>query len=163
MDIRERVEELQRRIARRDVVETAAASLVVATFALHAWFAPGALGRAGAIVVVDSAVAIAVRLHRARGRTAPDLPLREYCVAERARIDRQIRLLRGVLWWYVGPITAGGMLFLAGLPAPLAGKIVLSVGMATFGAFVWWLNQRAVRRELLPLRDRLARAAGESA
>ena len=62
-------------------------------------------------------------MHRTRTiqrPASPDAPVREFCRIELGRLDRQIQLLRGVLWWYIAPCVVG--------------VNVMFVGMAGFGA-----------------------------
>ena len=50
------------------------------------------------------------KLHRTRmiQRPAPlDAPVQEFCRIELDRLDRQIQLLRSVLWWYIAPLHGG--------------------------------------------------------
>ncbi|TVR61019.1 MAG: hypothetical protein EA422_13030 [Gemmatimonadales bacterium] len=62
----------------------------------------------------------------------------------------QIRLLQSVLWWYVLPLLMGVILVFGGAMGPGLATALYSVGLAVFGAGVYWLNQQAVRLELLP-------------
>lgn len=49
-------------------------------------------------------------MHWTRTRDAPlkqDLPLLDFCTAEVRRVDRQIRSMRKLRWWYSAPIFVG--------------------------------------------------------
>lgn len=79
------------------------------------------------------------------------------------QVEHQIRLLASVLWWYILPPGLGILLVLGWemwhierKSWPLATAFGLTAGLcvAVF-VFVWWLNQRAVRKELEPRRDEL--------
>ncbi len=118
-----------------------------------------------------------------RGRAPePGEPLVQ-CIRESlAEVEHQIRLLRGVLWWYLFPPALAAMPLLAqlawetrsaGIPAAL---ILASVGAvaAAVLAGVYWANQAAVRSTLQPRQEELrallaslttppAGAGGESA
>lgn len=89
----------------------------------------------------------------------------EFSSAEMARLDRQIRLLRNVFWWYSAPLLVGIAVFLGGV---LWGVPDLP-GLTSFGFHAGFFlclalvaniihraNQRTVNSELLPLREQLA-------
>jgi len=80
------------------------------------------------------------------------------------QVNHQIRLLKNVFWWYLLPILIG----LCGVSAQTvwsfraqgltsmiwAGTVYIVTYGLTYG-FVYWLNQRAVRKELDPRRKEL--------
>lgn len=100
---------------------------------------------------------------RQRGRARPDLPLAEFCAVELACVDRQIWLLRNINWWYTGPTLFGCCVFLLGTLLSLSGLpawawcVAIAIFFAYFllGWVVYGLNQKALRTELLPLREEL--------
>ena len=83
-----------------------------------------------------------------------------------AQINHQIWLLRNVLWWYLAPLGAGliiwfsycgliviiseepSLRYLLFILACIVGTICLYWG-------IYWLNQMAVRKELLPRKEEL--------
>jgi hypothetical protein len=107
------------------------------------------------------------RQRQLRAAPPPGASLRaglEYSVAQ---VEHQIWLLRNILVWYLLPLGIPMLLFLGQLagrrregfswesiPETL-GPVGVSVGVF---AFVYWLNQYAVRKQLEPLRQRLQSA-----
>lgn len=159
--VRVESETFERKIRRQDLFETLAAVFVVAAFGYEAATSTTWLARIGALIVVGSSVFVVWWLRRARKAGAVrsmDLPVAERLRAERERIDLQIRLLETVLWWYVGPLAVGAVLFALGLETgTVATTLTLSV-VAAGCVFVWWLNRRVVRRRLRPRRDEMTRS-----
>ncbi len=150
--VRQRAEALERTIRRRDRLETGMAALV-SLFFLSQFGSAGPVTRVGILVTVAAAILIAVRLHRARaGAGAIDrgAPIVLWARRERDWVAGQIRLLQSVLWWYVLPLMLGVILVFGGAMGPGLATALYSVGVAVFGAGVYWLNQQAVRLELLP-------------
>lgn len=158
----------------RDVAETAVAVSVAVFFGSVARFG-GTLMQIGAAVVIASSAAIVIVLHTVRGRGAqlPDANVRHRLQGELRAVERQIRLLRNVLYWYIGPLFLGGLLFGVGvmisLPAPrgISAGTLLALGvlsqmfiLVTVGTAIYKLNQVAVRRRLEPLREELIRSLG---
>ncbi len=149
----------ERVILRRDWIETAAAIFVIVMFAGMFFRQESWLARVGAITVILGAIEILVVLHWTRrrgGRPQHDLPLAEFCAAEIARVDRQIWLLRHVNWWYSGPILLGCCLLTFGRSISWVAIVINLMCYLAVGWFVYWLNQRAVRTQLIPLREELA-------
>ncbi len=158
----ERLRALDRTIRRRDWMETGSALAMIPIFLWVAVAATATLTRAGALIVVGACVVIPFRLRAARR-----LPLdRGDSIAgairhELARVRAQERLLRTVLWWYLGPLGVGLALLIVGsLPSfwPAAGSLTV---MAWLYWQIWRLNQRAVERQLEPrIRELLSWLAG---
>lgn len=162
--LRERLARLRRIAAARDVREAAAAVLVAALFTWMAVRADHALERAGAIVVVAAAIFMMLWARVAGGGNrgpAADLPVAEFFQHERRYLDRQIHLLRSVLWWYILPNLVGVQLFFLGSGGwtRLTAMFMLLPLAVAVGVYV--LNRRAARTELQPLRDEVDRLLRE--
>lgn len=148
-----------RRIALRDLREIAAAAIaavLIAPTAVHA----NLLTRLGVLVMVAALVLVVVTLLRARRvARAPHMeqPVAFALRADRANIDAQIRLLKSVLWWYVGPIWAGLVMIFVGR----AGLSWLTLGcvlaITLLSILVYRLNVFAADSYLLPRRTELSR------
>ncbi|MHC4738356.1 MAG: hypothetical protein ACYS9Y_05565 [Planctomycetota bacterium] len=67
-----------------------------------------------------------------------------------AQINHQILLLRNVLWWYVAPLGVGLIIWF-GYCGSL--KDIVVVVFLCWG--IYWLNQRAIRKELAPRKHEL--------
>lgn len=162
--VQEKSEAFERKIRRRDLLETLAAVVVAGCFAYEAATSATWMARVGAAIVVLSSGFIAWWLRRARkaGPTrAADRSVADRLRAERERVEIQIRLLRSVLWWYLGPLAVGVVLFVLGLPSgPVATVVTLTI-VASLCGVIWWLNRREVRRYLRPRRDELTRLLDE--
>ena len=84
-----------------------------------------------------------------------------------SNVTFQIGLLKSVAWWYLGPLVPGLVLFfLTVLPEPEPDDTVLlgflrplEAGLIVFVfvlyTFIWWVNQQAVKKNLLPQRQEL--------
>ncbi|MEO0531846.1 MAG: hypothetical protein AAF266_14920 [Planctomycetota bacterium] len=154
-----RVERFRSRIVWRDWRETLVAAAVMPVFMLKAWSTNNpTLERVGSAVIVVGLLFIIYRLHAvrlSRPKVDEDAPVREFYRAELARIEDQIKLLRSVLGWYVAPIFAGvAMSFVGQLGLTTTGLASLAF-LAAIAWFLHAINQHAVRRELVPIRDEI--------
>lgn len=149
--IRLRAEQLDLVVRRRDSIETWCALLVCPIFAWVSVVGRFPISRVGAGIIALACLFIPLWLRRARRPIPnPSLPLTEALGLEQLRVSNQVRLLRSVLWWYLIPLGAGVVLFLAG---PLGSPRWIALEILAVAAFYGWiykLNQRAVRVELLP-------------
>ncbi len=156
-----RTERFELTILRRDLVETVTAISVAVFFGSTLPSKTGWIEWLGRLIVVLAAIEIAVVLNIARirgGRAPVDASMRDYCVHELARTNRQIKLLENVIWWYIGPIAAGIVMIEIGSSGPLLAKL-LSIGViATLCYWVHRINRSAVRSSLVPLKASLEEA-----
>ena len=167
--VRRRMRTFQRKIFWRDALETAAAILVAVVFGSAARYG-GVLMQVGAAVVIAAAAVIVIILHTVRRRGVPqvDANVKQRLQGELNAVERQIKLLRNVLYWYVGPLFVGGLMFGIGLtrsvqaPAGVDPALLLALGaisqvviLVVVGAAICRLNRVAVRKQLEPLRREL--------
>lgn len=146
-----------RRLRRRDWLETVAAGLVSALLFAgmpsHGW-----LARAGMGIVILACIFIVWRLHATRNRhagTSMDRPVSDVLRGELAKLDDQLRLVEGVLWWYLAPLGVGLVLAVAGVRGWSWFTIWFALGYMGLGAGIHYLNRSAARRELRPRRQEL--------
>lgn len=143
-------------IRRRDTIENLAAVLVITVFSIVLASCNNWVTFAGAAIVVFSAVEVVIVLNVTRmyRPTPAGLPLAEHCRQEVEKVDRQIFLLRNIVWWYVGPLMLGCCV-MAFADGPLIASGISCGFYIAVGLFVYWINQKAVAEQLLPLRQLL--------
>ena len=160
LQMKKRMDRFNRGIFWRDARE------VGACLALTAWAGYGlactasALTHAGHVIIILSSAFIAFRLTTTRRKNQVGQcsdSVSRFLVAEGVRIQNQINLLRSVLWWYILPLLSGAILMVLGQEVSSIRKGVVLGVMILFGWLVHWLNQRAIRTSLLPLKRELDR------
>jgi hypothetical protein len=134
---------------------------VIIFFGRHCFGAPTdhVVSKLGAALLVCWAGFIIYKLHWTRTIQQPaslDAPVREFCRIELDRLDRQIRLLRSVLWWYIAPCMIGVNIFFVGLAGLGMASLVYAIVTLLLGWGIYALNMRAVAKELAPRRNELA-------
>lgn len=157
-DVRQRANRLSRQLFFRDLSEIGAAGFVVIAFTFLAISTNSMLAMAGSILIIIHAVVASVILlagRRVGGKHHPgDPPATEFRRQVRG-VEAQITLLQRVLWWYILPGNIGVLLVFMGLVDSAWMLTFLSLGLVLFSTWVWWINQRAVQRGLIPWRDHL--------
>jgi CubicO group peptidase (beta-lactamase class C family) len=157
--MREKMSKLHGQLNARDFRELAACAFVIIVFSVYFFAFPYPITRIGDLIVIGGALLASWKFMECRRRVPrPDAgaPMAHWLKQERQRVHHEAELLRTVLWWYILPLGLGTNVFFWGLPhVPLAGKIGFT-GMATL-MYVWiyWLNQSARRKRLLPVQDEL--------
>lgn len=154
--MRTRTSTFESNLLRRDWTETAAVVFVVIAFLPGALSLPTVMARAGAWLIIVHALVIAAVLWISRNNQ-PDLstdrPPVDYLAARRRSVERQIRLLATVPWWYVAPSFVGQLLVAFGLRRTLLEATPFVAICTIVCGVIVWLNLRAAWYHLPQLRD----------
>jgi hypothetical protein len=150
---------LERTIFWRDVREFLAGLVGICAFAAF-WpiYRTSLVASVGVAIILLSTPMILYKLLAAsRSRTTHfTSSVLDFSRDRLAWLDRQIRLLQTVAWWYVAPLGTGCMLVAWGLTPgrwfAFVQVAALNVGVAVITV---WLNHRSVRINLLPARQEL--------
>ena len=148
-----------REIRRRDWIESIAAAAAALFFGALAWLESSLLVTAGGLLIVAGCVFIFWHLRRTRTQfAAPESaePVKQRLLRERDKLDAQIRLLKSVLWWYILPLLIGLLLVTVGDNGWSTFTFVYGSGAIALNVGIYIMNQRAVRNDLRPRRERLS-------
>jgi hypothetical protein len=164
---REQHRKLRRTIFWRDVRE-----LAVAAVMLPVWCWLGVRHHEGwlwyvmiPVLLFVAGVLVASRWEQRRDEPRPGDSVAEGLEKALREVERQIGLLRTVLWWYIGPIVA--VLIAIDVDRWMRGAIgagVLARGITVdvvIGGAIWWVNLYAVRKGLEPRRREILRMMEE--
>ena len=156
-----RVERLGGVVIRRDVIEAIAALFVIIFFGRNFYVAPAdyVVSKIGSAFLVCWAVFVIYKMYRARTIQRPaslDAPVREFCRIEVGRLDRQIQLLRSILWWYIAPCIIGVNIVSVGTAGLGAASLVYGISTLLLAWGIYALNMMAIAKNLAPARDELA-------
>jgi hypothetical protein len=150
---------LRRCLDARDLRELLACAFVIIVFG-YFYFTVyrEPISRFGVWIVIGSAIFIAWRIVYTRRTTPPAPPgatVVESLRAELNSVRTQSRLLGSVLWWYILPSFIGVTGATWGLRIDPYSKMFCTAFFVAVGAWIYWLNQRAVSNQLLPLEAQL--------
>ena len=143
----------------RDVRELCACAFVVVIFGIFC-FMPYTvpISRVGDLIVIGSAIFIAWKIIHTRRMTPPAPPgatVVESLRAELISVRAQSHLLGSVLWWYLLPGFVGLMVGTWGIEINLHAKIASTLMFIVVDAIIYWINQVARAKQLLPLEAQL--------
>ena len=153
-----RVERLSSAFAQRDMIETVFACLGIFFFGRAFLRFDQSMAQAGAAIVVISCLFIIFWMHRTRlvrRRSSPDAAVRDYCTVELDRLNRQIRLIQSVAWWYIGPPLLGVNLLYTGLHGWSLASLTYLTGSLLLGWIIYRLHIHGAKKQLIPARDEL--------
>jgi hypothetical protein len=151
-----RARRLERRVGRRNAIETVAGGAVILLFGAMGVRAPDMLFRIACAAIVIGVLVVMWSLHRRGAARRPDAsgaPVRDHY---RAELVRQRDALAGVWRWYLAPLIPGLALFFAALwrsvsvtdGAAAANAAILPAALIAVAilAGIHWLNRVAARR-----------------
>jgi CubicO group peptidase (beta-lactamase class C family) len=162
--------QLRRVLDARDLRELVACAVVIIIFGYYFFHQGGPISRLGDLIVIGGAIFIAGKLVYTRRTTQsapPGATVVESLRAELKSVRAQSRLLGSVLWWYLLPLTIGELVFIWGdsihlhaanfavLLIMVSANIFVTLVIIAVNACVYWLNQWARRKRLLPVEAQL--------
>jgi hypothetical protein len=142
----------ERRIARRNLREYAAAIVVVLSFGAVAVFDHNTGVRVGSLLVMAAAFYVVrhLRRHGSTRQMPADFGTADCLSFHRAELIRQRDLLSNVWWWYLLPFVPGVALIVIARALERPERRLISLGvsaaMVAFFTFVWWMNHRVGQR-----------------
>lgn len=142
----------------RDFRELLASAIVIIIFGFYFFNERTPIVRLGWLIVIGGSIFAAWMLVHARRTTPPAPPgatIVESLRAELNSVRTQSRLLGSVLWWYLLPPGIGLLVATWGMRINLHAKIPATLIYVALYGFIYWLNQRARSKELLPMEAQL--------
>ena len=76
-------------------------------------------------------------------------------------VRKQKKLLGSVLWWYLLPFFIGVNCFYYAYAKTIASKAIYTIIVAVLYGYIYWLNQRAIKRHFNPLEEKILQALDE--
>ncbi len=150
--------QLRRGLRARDLRELVACALGIIIFGYFLLKERAPMARLGHLIVIGSSIFMAWKLVHARRANPPaaaGATIVESLRAELNSVRAQSRLLGSVLWWYLLPPGIGLLVATWGMKIHLHAKIPATLLFIAVYAFVYWLNQWARSKQLLPLEAQL--------
>jgi hypothetical protein len=155
--IKSKAGKLNRAVFWRDIRESSVAILLCALFTFKGASGASLLHAAGSFVSAAGCLFVACFLYFRRVKASEksyDENMHRYFVNALAQVNHQVWLLRNVHYWYLLPLVPG-IVILNFINPDLSKAWVTNTGMFVLFVFIYWLNQQAVKKQLLPLKAEL--------
>jgi hypothetical protein len=159
IDVQSSVDRFHKGIKNRDLMETIAAILGIPVFVYYSYSSPHILTKIASVLIALWGIYVIIRLRNTRKHKPGALTetYLEYLYKTRDYLKLQKQLLDSVLYWYILPAMIFMFLYILG--PGITGRLVkilnLSVGLVAGGAFVYYLNKRAVKKQFNPRLEKI--------
>lgn len=173
--LNKKVNKLHSKIILRDAMEIIAAIFVIYMFGQAFFRIPVLLMKISCLIIVVWALYVIFKFLSTKNRLTKkdyNLPLMSLLKKQRDMLLEQKKMLETVLYWYLAPFFIGTTLFVLGLEIPEGQgwdglevfwrinllhliKAFMVLILIAISYFIYWLNKRAVKKQLQPLLENL--------
>ncbi|QCR21256.1 hypothetical protein [Pontibacter sp. SGAir0037] len=158
-DLNKELKRMEKGLRNRDIREVVAAIAIVPAFGFIAYVKGDIFLIIGAILLVLTCLLIIYSLNRARKYEPKglDTSLRDYLQQQKTFVDQQAKLLQNVLYWYILPLFVSMLFIVRGLSHEISAyaiMVFLAIGL-------YYLNREALKKDLVPLQEKLKAALEE--
>ncbi len=155
IDVQSSMDHFHKKVKYRDIQELIGVAVVIPAFAYIAYSIPYMLSKIASLLIIAWAIYIAIQLRNARKHKPGEFTesYMEYLHKTREYLRVQKHLLDSVIYWYILPGFGLVSLFLAGflgVPGKIGYIIKMTVGNVVLAVTVFFLNKRAVNKEIIP-------------
>ncbi|MBU3005528.1 hypothetical protein [Paraglaciecola arctica] len=156
-------------IKRRDTLEISIALLLIPVWSWKLFYAASLVQSIGLWIAILACLFIPYKLIKAKRVNAPkDSSVMAFWQVEKVKIENQVKLLESIAVWYLFPLMLAIVLITAGATVDGSGVPRMTEQLAIYYGFcallnigVYFLNKRAVKKQLLPLLDKIKQRISE--
>jgi len=156
----QKMNNFEKQIRRRDFLEIGVALLMVPLFSYYFYRDSNPMVKLGAAIIIATNFVVVYKLleaKRAKHVVDPGSPVAGQLSISLLRVERQIRLLKSVLWWYLLPFFVGVVFLLLGSVGILWIRILFILLIAVLYGYIYYLNMKALREKLVPFEKSIRR------
>lgn len=156
--LREQMAKMHQGLNTLDFWGLAANAAVLIVFTIYFFTTPYFETRFGTLIIIAGDLFVSWKLIQRRHSTSQpiaDAPVIEWLRYDLAKVRQHAEENRMLLWCSVLPFLIGTLAFLWGLPVSFSIKIGPTVLVGLIAAVTYWLNQRALSKQWLPLQQEL--------
>jgi hypothetical protein len=156
-------------INRRDRLEISIALLLIPVWSWKLFYSASLVQTTGLWIAIVACLYIPYKLLKAKQINAPkDNSVMAFLQFEKIKIENQKKLLESVAVWYIAPLMVAIVLITAGATVDETGIPRITEQLAIYYGFcvmlvigIYFLNKRAVKKQLLPLLDKIKQRISE--
>lgn len=144
---------MDRKIKQRDGMESLVAVVLIPVAIALAFILPTIASKIVILMIIPYALLVIYKLRKAK-KQGPDkvyLSLKENLTEDLSFYKRQRDLLNSVLGWYISPAMIVTLGLFVSLNMPMQKLLVFAPVTIGLGAFIYWLNKRALKQQIAPL------------
>lgn len=163
-DIKKKAEAFNKSIFWRDIRESFAAVILCIIFIYQGFHSSNSVYKAGCFISAAGCIFIAIFLYIKKmqfSKTDYTEDINHNLKNSLSQVNAQIWLLRNVFWWYLLPLIPG--IFIQNFTHESISKVwIFNIVTVLILILVYWLNQWAVKKSLLPLKSDLEAIISET-
>jgi hypothetical protein len=156
-------------IKRRDIFEISIALLLIPVWSWKLFYSASLVQSIGLWIAILACLYIPYKLIKAKQVDAPkDNSVMAFLQVEKVKIENQKKLLESVAVWYIAPLMLAIVLITSGAKVNEAGIPIVNEQLAIYYGFcallvvgIYFLNKRAVKRQFIPLLDKVEQRISE--
>jgi hypothetical protein len=156
-------------IKRRDRLEISIALLLIPVWSWKLFYSASLVQTTGLWIAIVACLYIPYKLLKAKQINAPkDNSVMAFLQFEKIKIENQKKLLESIAVWYIAPLMVAIVLITAGATVDETGIPRITEQLAIYYGFcvmlvigIYFLNKRAVKKQLLPLLDKIKQRISE--
>lgn len=156
-------------VKRRDIIEISIALLLIPVWSWKLFYSASLVQTIGLWIAIVACVYIPYKLIKAKQVDAPkDSSVMAFLQFEKTKIENQKKLLESIAVWYIAPLMVAIVLITAGATVNEIGIPRITEQLAIYYGFcvmlvigIYFLNKRAVKKQLLPLLDKIKQRISE--
>ncbi len=169
-ELNTKINTIQKKIRNRDIREIAASILGILIFGYLLYEIPFPITKIACVLAIVWFVYVIYKFRKSKTqntKTDFSLPLTKQLNEQKAMMVQQANLLDSALYWYAIPPFIMNFIFILGLENPVDYnwtnyvaesilpltsnlKIITLIGLALFYAFTFWINKRALHKDITP-------------
>ena len=170
-ELNTKINSIQKKIRMRDIREIAASIFGILIFSFLLYEIPFPITKVACGLTITWFVFVILKFRKSKiqnTKTDFSLPLTKQLTQQKKMMVQQAKLLDSALYWYAIPPFIMNFIFILGLDNPSAYnwnnsiaesllpltsnfKIITLIGLALFYAFTFWINQRALTKDVKPI------------
>jgi hypothetical protein len=162
--LNQKVLNMDKLLKRRDRLEIYVAICMMPLFVWRLVISPQLLARIGAAIIAGACLLVILKLVSARRVNLKEeiaSATQYHLMVSLLRVQKQIKLLSTVLWWYLLPFFIGVVCLFYSYSITFTSKAVYTIIVAALYSYIYYLNRRALKKHLKPLERNIKKALDE--
>ncbi len=159
-----KLSKMNKGIKRRDIQEISIAVLLIPIFGWWFLVMPQVLAKIGAAIIFINCILVIIKLIRARKVSVNEetaSQIKYHLMVSLQRLRNQINLHSTMFWWYLLPFFIGVICFFYAFVNSILANAIYTFIVAVLYSYIWYLNQRFVKKYLKPLEKNIINALSE--
>ena len=162
--VTQKIKSTEKSVRRRDRREIFIAVCLILLFGWWLIIMPRLLSKIGAAIIIAGCILVIIRLLLARRNNIKEdtaSAINDLLMVSHQSVQKQIKLLDTVAWWYLLPFFTGAICLYYSFPVSFMSKAIYTITVAILYGYIYYLNKKAVTKVLKPLEENISNLLNE--